>query len=122
METFEEYLDSMGEPAHRNKMEEILTWIKNKYPNLGIRIAWNQPMFTDHGTYIIGFSHSKQHIAMSPEVKPIKEFQSVIEETGLSHTNNIIRIKWEDPIPYQLMQTLIDYNIEDKASYEKFWR
>jgi hypothetical protein len=122
METFEEYLDSIVEPYQRARMKEILNWVKTNYPTLETRIAWNQPMFTDHGTYIIGFSHSKKHISMSPEVKPIKKFRALIEETGLSHTDNIIRIKWEDPIPYDLMETLIDYNIEDKADHSKFWR
>lgn len=122
METFDDYLDSMGEPDDRDRMEEILNWVRGKYPDLGTRIAWNQPMFTDHGTYIIGFSHSKGHISMSPEVKPIEKFLSLIEETGLSHTKNIIRIKWEDPIPYDLMETLIDYNIEDKKNHINFWR
>lgn len=122
MESFKEYLDSMGEPEHREKMEEILNWIKEKYPELGTRIAWNQPMFTNEDTYIIGFSHSKKHISMAPEVKPIKKFKEQIDATGLSHTDNIIRIAWQDPIPYELMETLIDYNIEDKAGYTKFWR
>ena len=122
MKDFKEYLESIDEISHRDRMEEILKWISEKYPELDTRIAWNQPMFTNHETYIIGFSHSKNHIAMSPEVKPIKEFKSLIEETGLSHTDNIIRIKWEDPIPYELIRTLIDYNIEDKEGYTKFWR
>lgn len=122
METFEDYLCSMGEPDHRDKMEEILNWVKEKYPNLDTRIAWNQPMFTDHGTYIIGFSHSTKHIAVSPEVKPIKKFKHLIEETGLSHTDNIIRVKWEEPIPYDLLETFIDYNIEDKIDHTNFWR
>lgn len=122
METFEEYLNTMDVPEQQDKMEAILQWVQEKYPNLERRIAWNQPMFTDHGTYIIGFSYSKNHIALSPEVKLIKKFRGLIEETGLSHTNNIIRIQWEDPVPYSLLETLIDYNIEDKADYNKFWR
>jgi len=122
METFAEYLETMDNPDQKDKMEKILNWVKENYPELDTRIAWNQPMFTDHGTYIIGFSYSKNHIAMSPEVKPIKEFQSLIEETTSSHTDNIIRITWEDPIPYELIKTLIDYNIEDKAEHTNFWR
>ena len=54
METFEEYLDEMVEPEQREKIEEILHWIKEEYPNLDMRIAWNEPMFTNHGIYIIG--------------------------------------------------------------------
>lgn len=122
MEIFEEYLDTMGEPEQRDRMEEILNWVKENYPNLGTRIAWSQPMFTDHGTYIIGFSHSTKHISMSPEVKPMKKFKHLIEETGLSHTKNIIRVQWSEPIPYELMETLIEYNLEDKADHTKFWR
>jgi uncharacterized protein YdhG (YjbR/CyaY superfamily) len=30
-------------------------------------IKWNQPMFSDHGTFIIGFSIAKEHIAVAPE-------------------------------------------------------
>lgn len=122
MEDFKEYLESIDEISHRDRMEEILAWVSEVYPELSKRIAWNQPMFTHHGTYIIGFSHSKNHIAMSPEVKPIQKFKALIEEVNLSHTENIIRIKWEDPIPYDLIRTLIDYNIEDKEGYTKFWR
>lgn len=122
MDEFKGYLESIDEISHRDRMEEILKWIIENYPELDTRIGWNQPMFTHHETYIIGFSLSKQHIALSPEVKPIKEFKTLIEELKLSHTDNIIRIKWEEPIPYELMQTLIDYNIDDKEGYPKFWR
>ena len=122
METFEEYLNAMGDPEHKEKLTEILVWVKEYYPNLNTRIAWNQPMFTNEGTYIIGFSHSKGHISLAPEVKPIKEFKEEIEALGLSHTNNIIRIKWTDPTPFSLIDTLIKYNLEDKAGYTKFWR
>lgn len=122
MHNFNEFLDKMGEPLQRDKMEEILDWVSDHYPSLKKEIKWNQPIFTDHGTYIIGFSHSKQHIALSPEVKPMNVFAKEIEATGLSHTQNIIRIKWADEIPYELMKTLIDYNLEDKGDYDKFWR
>lgn len=122
MDNFEEYLQSLDEISHRERMEEILSWVGEQYPKLDTRIAWNQPMFTKDGTFIIGFSHSKNHIALSPEVKPIQKFKEMIEKSGLSHTDNIIRIRWEDPIPFPLIGTLIDYNIEDKDGYSKFWR
>ncbi|MCQ4950818.1 hypothetical protein NE646_14380, partial [Bittarella massiliensis] len=37
------------------------------FPDLTPKIAWNQPMFTDHGTFIIGFSAAKAHLAVAPE-------------------------------------------------------
>lgn len=122
VETFEDFLATMGEPDHKDKMETILNWVQGTYPELKTRIAWSQPMFVDHGTFIIGFSHSKNQISMSPEGKAIREHLPYIEEAGLSYTDNIIRIKWADPIPYDLIKMLIDYNIEDKKDYTKFWR
>ena len=60
METFEEYLETIDEIPHRDQMEHILNWVEENYPGLDRKIAWNQPMFTHEGTYIIGFSHSKK--------------------------------------------------------------
>ncbi len=122
MDDFKAYLESIDDISHRERMEEILSWVAENYPELDTRMAWNQPMFIHEDTYIIGFSHSKKHISMSPEAKPIQEFEYLIEEAGLSYTDNIIRIRFEDRVPYELLKTLIDYNIEDKAGYTRFWR
>lgn len=67
MEDFFDFLDGIDDPNHREKMEEMFTWIRQKYPQLNEVIKWKQPMFTDHGTFIIGFSASKKHLAVSPE-------------------------------------------------------
>lgn len=122
MGDFKEYLDAIDEADQQDKMNQILTWIQENYPELETRIKWNQPMFLHEGTYIIGFSYSKHHIAVAPETKAIKKFKDYIEETGFSYTDNIIKIRWEDSIPYNLIKELIEYNIEDKKGYEKFWR
>lgn len=122
MGDFKEYLDAIDEADQQDKMNQILTWIQENYPELETRIKWNQPMFLHEGTYIIGFSYSKHHIAVAPETKAIKKIKDYIEETGFSYTDNIIKIRWEDSIPYNLIKELIEYNIEDKKGYEKFWR
>ena len=122
MKVFLDYLKTIDDLEKRTRTEEVLHWVINNYPDLPPQIRWNQPMFTNEGTYIIGYSHSKGHISLAPEVKPIKEFKEEIEALGLSHTNNIIRIKWTDPTPFSLIDTLIKYNLEDKAGYTKFWR
>ena len=53
MENFENYLASIEKEAHRSRMREILTWVQDTSPMLTPKIAWNQPMFTHHGTFII---------------------------------------------------------------------
>ena len=54
--TLDEHLETIPNDDNRARMVEVLTWVAERYPELEPRIAWNQPMFTHHGTYIIGFS------------------------------------------------------------------
>lgn len=75
METFAEFIARIDNPEHQARTEEVLNWITEKFPNLKQKIAWNQPMFTDHETFIIGFSVSKQHLAVAPEKAGINRFR-----------------------------------------------
>lgn len=122
METLDEYLVRIEDPTHRERMSEIFRWIKDKYPNLKPVIKWNQPMFTDHGTFIIGFSTSKKHAAVAPEQAAIAHAKDDIEKAGYEYTENIIRIPWDRSVPYSLLEKIIEFNIADKADCKTFWR
>lgn len=103
-------------------MESILNNMKEKFPQLKEEIKWNQPMFSDHGTFIIGFSVAKGHIAVAPEEVVIRRFEKEIEEAGYSHTQELFRIKWKDEVDFDLLYNMVSYNIEDKKDMTKFWR
>lgn len=122
MKVFEEYLSKIANLDQRVRLEEILNWISNKFPNLEPRIAWNQPMFTDHGTFIIGFSVSKNHIALAPELAGINHFSDEIIKAGYSHTKMLMQMKWELPVDYALIEKIIEFNMLDKSETTTFWR
>lgn len=122
METFQDYLDTIEEPAHKEKLTEILDWIKQEFPDLNTRIAWNQPMFTHHETFIIGFSTAKKHIAVAPEHAGIMKFAEKIEAAGYTYTSQLFRIQWNQPVNYTLLKEIITFNMEEKAEYTSFWR
>ena len=122
MEVFAEFLAKIDNPQHRERMEEVLAWVIKKYPNLIPKIAWNQPMFTDHGTYIIGFSVAKHHLAFAPEIAGIHHFSDEIVQAGYDHTKQLVRIKWDRPVDYSLLERIIEFNILDKADCSTFWR
>lgn len=122
MEVFAEFLERIDNAQHRARTEEVLGWVLNKFPNLVPKIAWNQPMFTDHDTYIIGFSISKQHLAVAPERAGILRFSEDIVKAGYDHTDNLLRIKWGSPVNYYLLEEMIEFNILDKADCTTFWR
>ena len=122
MEVFENYLLTIENEEHRARMREVLEWIKNRFPDMETRIAWNQPMFTDHGTFIIGFSASKRHFSVAPEPIAIIKFSTKIAQAGYSQSSNIFRIHWEEPVDFSLLEQIIEYNRKDKAECTSFWR
>jgi uncharacterized protein len=122
MKVFAEYLAHIDNPQHRARMEEVLTWVIKKFPNLMPKIAWNQPMFTNHGTFIIGFSAAKNHFAVSPERAGIKHFSDEIVKAGFDHSKELVRIPWDGPVDLSLLEKMIEFNIFDKAEYSTFWR
>ncbi len=122
MEDFAEFFAGIDNPQHRARTEEVLGWVARRFPNLATKIAWNQPMFTDHGTFIIGFSVSKNHLAVAPEKAGIARFSEEIVQAGYDHTKELVRIRWDGPVDYSLLEKMIEFNIQDKAGYTTFWR
>ncbi|WP_339309391.1 iron chaperone [Paenibacillus sp. FSL k6-2145] len=122
METFAEFIARIDNPEHQARTEEVLNWITEKFPKLKQKIAWNQPMFTDHDTFIIGFSVSKQHLAVAPEKAGINRFSEEITQAGYDHTKELVRMKWKQEIDYSLLERMIEFNIADKAECSTFWR
>ncbi|WP_026690446.1 iron chaperone [Alteribacter aurantiacus] len=122
MENFPDFLAGIDDPIHRERTEEVLSWIKNNYPQLETEIKWKQPMFTDHGTFIIGFSVSKKHLAVAPESVTITHVEDEIVKAGYDYTKELIRIPWKAPVDYSLLEKMIEFNIKEKANCTTFWR
>lgn len=122
MEVFAEYLERIDNSQHRDRMKEVLSWVTKKFPNLIPAIKWNQPMFTDHGTFIIGFSVSKNRLAVSPERAGIVYFSDEIVQAGYDHTKYLVRFPWDSPVDFSLLEKMIEFNILDKADCSTFWR
>lgn len=122
MYKFQNFLEEIDNIDYREVVEKILRHIKEKFPQLEEVIKWNQPIFTDHGTFIIGISIAKGHISIAPESQAIKHFENQIKEAGYSNTKGLFRIKWTDKIDFNLINKIIEYKIEDKKDMNKFWR
>ncbi|MCR6110111.1 iron chaperone [Bacillus sp. A301a_S52] len=122
MEVFEDYLASIDNPQHRSRVKEVLAWVMDTFPSLTPKIAWKQPMFTDHGTFIIGFSVAKRHMAIAPEKAGITHFADDIVQAGYDHTKELVRIEWDKTVDFSLLEKMIAFNILEKAECSTFWR
>ena len=88
-------------------MVEVLDWVAQHYPELELRIAWNQPMFTHHRTYIIGFSAASKHMAMAPERATMIRFEPVMRERGTDFGKMFARQPWDKPFDYELFDAFV---------------
>jgi uncharacterized protein len=122
MEAFIEYLNTIKDENHKERLQEILVHLASKYPSLMPKIAYNQPVFTDHGTYIIGFGVAKHHISVAPEIACMQHFTQQIAEAGYASTKGLFKIGWDNPINYSLLDQLMEFNMQEKASCTTFWR
>lgn len=122
MEDFSAYVATIEQMEHRNRMEEVVKWVSATFPMLKLEIKWNTPMFTHHGTFIIGIDKAKKHMSFAPEEKTMNQFADEIDKAGYSRTKGLFRIRWNDPVDYDLLKKIIDFNIQDKAECTTFWR
>jgi hypothetical protein len=70
----------------------------------------------------VGFSVSKLHLAVAPELACILHFKSQINKAGFEHSQQLIKFPWDKPFDYELLRSVILFNIEDKADVSTFWR
>ena len=122
IKTLDLFLATIPNDNNRSRIVEVLNWVAEHYPELELRIAWNQPMFTHHGTYIVGFSAASKHMAMATERATMIRFEPVMRERGTDFGKMFARQPWDKPFDYELLDALIQHQLEDKRDFTSFWR
>lgn len=120
--TLDEYLETIPNDDNRARMVDVLVWVGLTYPELELRITWNQPMLTHHGTYIIGFSATSKHMAMEPERATMIHFDQIMRERGTDFGKTFARQPWNKPFDYELLGAFIQYQLTEKQDVTSFWR
>ena len=122
IKTLDEFLATIPDDDNRAQMLDVLVWVGLTYPELELRIAWNQPMFTYHGTYIIGFSAASKHMAMAPERATMIRFEPIMRERGTDFGEMFARQPWNKPFDYELLDAFIQHQLAEKQDITSFWR
>jgi len=122
MEKFKEFVEHIPQIEHQERMQEVLNWVTETFPTLQSEFKWNQPMFTDHGTFIIGFSVTKNHLNIAPERAGMIHFDELIQSKDVGYTKMLVQMKWTKPVDFELLEELIKFNMIDKEHTTSFWR
>ena len=120
--TLDEYLATIPDDNNRERMVDVVVWVGLTYPELELRIAWNQAMFIHHGTYIIGFSAASKHMAVAPERATMIRFEPVMRERGTDFGKKVAHQPWDKPFDYELLDAFIQYQLAEKQDITSFWR
>jgi len=119
---FEPFLATIDDPEHQVAFVTVLNWVHTTFPQLKPRFAWNQPMFTDHDTFIIGFSVAKPHFSVALEKVTLDHFHDQIVAAGDETTKMLWKISFAKPVNYALLTQAIQYNLDTKIDTTTFWR
>lgn len=119
--TLDDYLTSITKPENANQLNDLLNGIQNQYPQFELRIAWNQPMFIDHDTFIIGFSAATNDLAVAIEAPIFEKYLDQIKALGYRATKRQFHVTWGTDIDQLLLHHLIDDAIELKKNMTSFW-
>lgn len=115
MAVFAEFLqEKVTDPPRQQRLRAIFDRLAKDYPQLVGKIDWCQPLYTDHGTFIIVFKPTKNYLTVSPEVAAMTKFAVAIEEAGYTQIANPFRSSWQQLISYLLLATIITFNRADK--------
>ena len=64
MDVFTNYLARIQNQQQRDCMAGLLQWMEDQFPKLTPRLSWNQPVYTSHGTFIIGFARARHYLSV----------------------------------------------------------
>ena len=117
----EEYLDSIADSDHRDEFNELLNWVHATWPQLVCEIKWNQPMFTDHGTFIIGFTALTNHVTVGSEPRAFEHAVPLIEQQHLKRGKKTFQIPYGRSDAWEVLEQIIDSTIADKRDVQTFW-
>lgn len=122
MHKFDPFFKKIDDVTHLGKVQKLFEWIEATFPQLEREFKWNTPMYSDHGTFILGISTAKAHISIAPENQTMDLFKERIEAAGYAQTAGLFKVKWNQDFDYDLLKEMIAYNIEDKKNVDTFWR
>lgn len=109
--TPDEFLKTL-DPAVKKIAQSIFSAITNKYPDLELVIAWNQPMLRLGSGYVFGLSVAKNHISLSPFSSDVLlSFARQLKEYKVKKNTFQVPLNWK--VDVSLLQSMAKARIAE---------
>lgn len=111
-ETPAQYYQSI-DPTQAKTVRSIIKAITEKYPELELVIAWNQPMLRIDTFYVFGASVSKNHISIAPwSTEVLDKFRPKLGEYRVTKKTIAVPSDWD--IDVKLLQAMVKARLAER--------
>ena len=115
------WLAAIPVDANRQRVSDLLNETLRTHPNLVLVWKWNLPMLTDHGSFIASWSASAKHLALAFEAATLDAFTERIIDEGYTRSKKMWQVRWDQPVPWPLIDDMLGHAIEVKKDCTTFW-
>jgi len=101
-------------PAQKNLAQAIFRAISERYPELELVIAWNQPMLRNEHDYVFGLSCSTHHLTINPFTRLVLDelAEQLADYDVLKYT---IRLPLDYEIDKELLWHMVRIRLDEIA-------
>lgn len=110
MVNFEQYLKKQPD-ENRYWIELINNFIKYNYPETTFSLSYQIPTYHLNKKFMIHFAVYKNHVGLYPGPKTLLKHHDLL--TGYRKSKGAIQVPKIEPLPFELIKTLIDSNLKD---------
>jgi uncharacterized protein YdhG (YjbR/CyaY superfamily) len=113
--TIDDYIKSYPESVQAI-LEKIRQTIRRVAPEATELISYQMPAFEQNGV-LVWFGAFKKHIGFYPKASGIEAFQKELSPYKLSKGS--IQFRLDEPIPYDLIEKIVEFRVKANLSQEK---
>lgn len=110
MMNFEQYLETQS-TENRYWLESLNNFIKLNYPGTSFSLSYQIPTYYLKKKFMIHFAVYKNHIGLYPGPKTLLKHHDLL--TGYRNSKGAIQVPKIEPLPFELIKTLIESNLND---------
>jgi uncharacterized protein YdhG (YjbR/CyaY superfamily) len=101
------------DPKQAKTVRAIMKAITDKYPELELVIAWNQPMLRIDTFYVFGASVSKNHISIAPwSTEVLDQFRPKLSDYRATKKMFAVPNDW--PVDTKLLQAMVKARLAER--------
>lgn len=117
--TIDEYIAAAA-PAARPVLLELAAILGAAAPDAVEAIKWRTPVWETR-RILYSISAYRAHAAFMPTASTLDRFRAEVEAAGLTTTAHMVQLRYDAPVPSELIRRIADHRVWDVAEHDAHW-